>query len=68
MSTVLFFVENSLSLFLREYGSVTYLITKISWVGAFSPAEIPIQIAVSTLSPVIIHILIPALLNCDKQY
>jgi hypothetical protein len=32
-------------------------------VGVFSPAEIPMQIAVSTLSPVIIQILMPALLS-----
>jgi len=32
-------------------------------VGVFNPAEIPIQIAVSTLSPVIIQMFMPALLS-----
>ena len=63
MRTVFVFIENSFSLFFREYGSVSYFITNMSWVGAFRPADIPIHIAVYTLSPVIIQILILALLN-----
>jgi hypothetical protein len=68
MSTVLVFIENSFSLFLREYGSVSYLMMKISWVGALRPADIAIQMAVYTLSPVIIQILMRADRNWERQY
>ena len=43
------------------------MITNISCVGDFSPAETPIQIAVYTLSPVIIQTLIPAFLIFERQ-
>jgi hypothetical protein len=37
-------------------------------VGALSPAEMAMQMAVSTLSPVIIQMLILALLSWERQY
>lgn len=41
------------------------LITNISWVGVFKLVEMAIHCAVSTLSPVNIHIYIPAFLNAS---
>jgi hypothetical protein len=54
--------ENWFNIFYKLSESAS-LIVNISYYGVFKPADIAIHNAVSTLSPVSIHILIPAFLN-----